>query len=78
MQVVMQKSHSGGPSNPPPVLPQVDAQDAKVGQAQPKDDSSEAHQQVKKTKRESRGSIVSAPIPISSPAIGSGVLLASP
>jgi hypothetical protein len=77
-QGVMQDGHSWGPSNPSPVPPPFDAQDAKVGQAQQKDDSSEAHQKVKKTKRESRGSIVAAPIPISSPAIGSGVVLASP
>ena len=72
----MQESHSWGPSNPSPVPPPVDARDAKVGQAPHKDDSSGAQQQVKKTKGERRGSIVAAPIPISSPAIGSGVVLA--
>jgi hypothetical protein len=74
-QGVMREGHSLRPSNPSPVPPPVDNQDAQVGQAQQKDDSSEAHQQVKKTKRERRGSIVAAPIPISSPAIGSGVVL---
>lgn len=54
----------------------VDAQDVRVGQTPQKSDSSEAPQQVKKTKRERRGSIVAAPLPISSPAIGSGVVLA--
>ena len=54
----------------------VHAQDARAGQAPQKSDSSEAYPQVKKAKKEKRGSIVVAPIPISSPAIGSGVLLA--
>ena len=54
----------------------VDAQDTRDGQAPQKTDSSEAYPQVKKAKKEKRGSIVVAPIPISSPAIGSGVLLA--
>jgi hypothetical protein len=62
--------------DPSAVPTPVDAQPASVGQAPQKDDSSEAHQQDKKTKKEQRGSIVAAPIPISSPAIGSGVVLA--
>ena len=46
--------------------------------AEPADtqDGSKAQQQGQKTKKQKRGSIVAAPIPIASPAIGSGVVLA--
>ena len=64
------------PHDPSAVPTPVDSQDASVGQAPQKDDSSEAQQQEKKTKKEKRGAIIAAPIPISSPAIGSGIVLA--
>ena len=51
-------------------------EDVQVNDATQKQDSSQAQQPDQGTKKEKRGSIVAAPIPISSPAIGSGVVLA--
>ena len=77
VQGLMPESISSEPDQPSPVPTSFDTQDASVGRAPQKDDSSEAQQQEKKTKeKEKRGSIVAAPIPIASPAIGSGVVLA--
>jgi outer membrane protein assembly factor BamA len=72
----MQEILSRGPSDPSAVPPPVDTKDASVGLAPQESDSSAAQQQDKKNIREKRGSIVAAPIPIASPAIGSGVVLA--
>jgi hypothetical protein len=49
---------------------------ARAGQAVQQADPSQAQPQENKTKKEKRGSIIAVPIPISSPAIGSGVVLA--
>jgi hypothetical protein len=73
---VIPENFSWLPSEPSAVLAPVAAQEPNAGQAPKKDDSPEANQQDKKTKKEKRGSIVAVPIPISSPAIGSGVVLA--
>jgi len=51
-------------------------EDVQVNDATQNQDSSQAQQPDQGTKKEKRGSIVAAPIPISSPAIGSGVVLA--
>jgi outer membrane protein assembly factor BamA len=72
----MQENLSLVPHDPSAAPTPVDSQDPSVGQAPQKDDSSEAQQQEKKTKKEKRGSILAAPIPIYSPAIGSGAVLA--
>jgi hypothetical protein len=51
-------------------------EDLQVNDATQNQDSSQAQQPDQGTKKEKRGSIVAAPIPISGPAIGSGVVLA--
>lgn len=54
----------------------AEAQGGSTEGASQKDDSCKAQEQGQKTKNQKRGSIVAAPIPIASPAIGSGVVLA--
>src|SRR4029077_1616076 len=52
----------------------AETQDGSTEGASRKDDSCKAQQLGEKTKKEKRGSIVAAPIPIASPAIGSGAV----
>lgn len=54
----------------------AETQDGSTKGALQKDVSCKAQKQGQKTKKQKRGSIVAAPIPIASPAIGSGVVLA--
>ena len=54
----------------------AETQDESTEGASQKDDSCKAQQLDPKTKKQKRGSIVAAPIPIASPAIGSGAVLA--
>jgi hypothetical protein len=76
MLTVKQLRLSWEHDNPSIAVPSLLTQESNPGQVAQQADAPKEQRQTKKNKKEKRGSIVAAPIPISSPAIGSGVVLA--
>ena len=71
-EVCFSWEHAYASAGPEP----AEAQDGSTEGVSQKDGPCKAQQQDQKTKKQKRGSIVAAPIPLASPAIGSGVVLA--